>query len=115
MSDNDKLLFKWLSFSKDQKEREERAHAGMKKDDKSNLQEIDSRSKMQKQEDAIIEILKRESYDPLGLPPYRAGKDGSNVKGLVAERALRITKLFTKSSFVNAWERMRKEGTLKDR
>jgi len=113
--EKEKMLFKWLNISRDLKERKERANAGMLKEEKSNLSEIDSRSKMQKQEDAIIEIIKRQHYDPLSLPPYKAGKNGINVKGMVSEHALEITKLFTKHSFENAWERMRKDGSLKDR
>ena len=115
MIDKEKMMFKWLNFSKEFKERGERANAGMGKNEKSNLSEMDFRSKMQKQEDAIIEIIKRASYDQLSLPPYKAGKNGVNVKGIVSERALKITELFTKKSFENAWERMRKEGSLKDR
>ena len=114
MIDKEKMLFKWLNFSKDFKEREERANAGMSQTEKSNLKDLDSRSKKQRQEDAILEIIKRMSLDPLALPPYKAGKNGSNVKGAIREIALTIPELFTKDSFKNTWDHMRSGRAIKD-
>lgn len=65
------------------------------------------------QEDAIINWLRSKNYDPLALPKNTPGKSGikANCRDcLLANRS----ELFTKSTFADAWKRLRKENRIID-
>lgn len=65
------------------------------------------------QEDAIINWLRSNNYDPVALPKNTPGKSGikANCRDcLLANRY----ELFTKSTFADAWKRLRKENRIID-
>ena len=68
----------------------------------SELAKTKPRTRMKDQEDAILEEIRRQGFDPMALPPYSSGKRG--VKSDIRD-SLKDSPLFTaKTAFRNAWE-----------
>ncbi len=66
--------------------------------------------KQRSQEARILELLKAQSYDPINLAQRVPGKPGPKAE--IRTLALTEPKLFTKSSFDKAWERLRSAGEI---
>jgi hypothetical protein len=73
----------------------------------------DPRKKMRDQEQAILDEIIRQGYDPKALPPLKSGKSG--VKAVV-RKALNGKYPFDKtSSFKRAWEQLRDDESIAEK
>lgn len=66
--------------------------------------------KQPSQEARILELLKAQGYDPKNLTQRMPGKPGPKAE--IRTMALTEIKLFSKSSFQKAWERLRRDGEI---
>lgn len=68
--------------------------------------------KQRVQENRIVELLVAQGHDPLALPARQPGKSGAKAE--IKKLALLEPALFSKSSFVKAWDRLRGGGLVID-
>lgn len=68
--------------------------------------------KQRTQEERIIELLRAQGHNPRLLPKREDGKRGA--KADIKVLALREPALFSESSFIKAWDRLREHGEISE-